>query len=85
MNVYGERLKEIKEMEKLRRGQVEEKKTSVSKLTQEEKEKKAQEMIDCAQALTEERRDRTGYNKSQTVEEEAEPERKEAKFFKKMQ
>ena len=85
MNVYGERLKEIKEMEKLRRGQVEEQKSSVSKLTQAEKEARALEMIDRAQALTEERRDRTGYNKSQTVEEEAEPESKEAKFFKKMQ
>ena len=85
MNVYGERLKEIKEMEKLRRGQVEEQKSSVSKLTQAEKEARALEMIDRAQALTEERRDRTGYNKSQAVEEEAEPERKEAKFFKKMQ
>ena len=42
-------------------------------------------MIDRAQALTEERRDRTGSNKSQAVEEDAEPERKEAKFFKKMQ
>ena len=54
-------------------------------MTQAEKEAKALEMIDCAKALTEERRDRTGYNKSQAVEEEPEPERKEAKFFKKIQ
>lgn len=63
MAVYGERLKEIKEMEKLRRGQVEEQKSSVSKLTQAEKEAKALEMQACAQALTQERRDRTGYTK----------------------
>lgn len=52
-------------------------------MTQAEKEEKALEMQACAQALTEERRDRTGYNR--TVEEAAEVQPKEAKFFKKMQ
>ena len=54
-------------------------------MTQEEKEQKALEMQENAQALNEERRDRTGYNKGQTEVEVPEQERKEAKFFKKMQ
>ena len=71
MNLYGQRLNEIKELEKLRRGQVHEQKSSVSKLTQAEKEEKALEMQACAEALTQERRDRSGY-KANTEEVEDE-------------
>lgn len=59
MNLYGNRLREIEEAEKLRKA----KQQSSTRLTQKEKEEKALEMIARAEALTVERKERSGFTK----------------------
>ena len=84
MSLYASRLNEIREMEKLRKGQIKDEKNnkSISKMTQAEKDQRIREMQASALALNEERRDRSGL-KAET-QERAEPERKDPKFFKEM-
>lgn len=58
MSLYGARLKEIEEKEKLRKAHT----PQSQKLSQTEKEQKALEMIARAEALEAERKERSGYN-----------------------
>lgn len=58
MNLYGARLREMEEKEKLKKAM----NPPPQKLTQQEKEQKALEMIARAEAIEAERKERSGYN-----------------------
>ena len=58
MNLYGARLREMEEKEKLKKAMT----PPAQKLTQQEKEQKALEMIARAEAIEAERKERSGYN-----------------------
>ena len=58
MNLYKQRLLEIKQTEELRRQQ---KNSSIRNLTQEDKERMAREMQNDAKAIDEEKRKRTNF------------------------
>lgn len=64
MSVYGARLKQIRDMDKLRRDTYSRSKGSdhVSNLTQAEKDEKLREMQAASHALQEQRKERSGYN-----------------------
>jgi hypothetical protein len=60
MTIYGNRQRENEETERLKKAQRHE----THKMTQAEKEHKAQEMIARAEALTAERKEMSGFQKS---------------------
>ena len=71
MSVYGARLKQIKDMDKLRRDTYSSKSGGSdrkSTLTQAEKDERLREMQAASQALNDQRKDRSGYTAASKAE-----------------
>ena len=62
MAVYGDRLKQMQEIERLRKDSHQTRSKPVSELSQAEKEERLRKMQASAMALKEERHDRSGYS-----------------------
>jgi len=69
-------------MERLRKQKTEERTTAPSKLTEEEKQKKLQEMQAASQALQDQRRDRSGYTAAEAIPDKLEGAGGGGKFLK---